>query len=222
MASLAQRLTAKLPMRARQRLAVCLAFAVAAVPSGSWAQTVIGRSVVDGQPVELLDNQTWRFAGSNNAVGAEGCTLIRQPISFCAAGSLWRRLPPTGDPNIAAAFILNDFTYGMLIIEQVGLNRGMNMAALRRIVLQNAATFVGGSAADIPVLDTFPTTIDSISAETIIYAAQIEGLDFVYANSLIVENGFSAQIVTYSVGDSFSAEHSEAHADFSSRVRIAE
>lgn len=185
-----------------------------------WSQVVLGRSVVEGRQVELLDNRTWRFVGDLNE--ASNCITLKEPISFCGRSTDWKRLPHGGDPSIAAEFLLDDRTYGIVIVEGLGTLDGLNFNMYRSLVLQNAAEFLGTSVANIPVLDNFPTQIDGVLADTLVYSGKIEEMSFTYANSVVIDTRYSAQIITYQIGNGFSQSHRAAHNEFVSLIEISD
>lgn len=193
--------------------AVTLAASLLALPA--LAQNVVGSSQVDGQKVELLDDNTWRYA----AEVAPGCDPIAMGVSFCYPAGQWQGSPPPG-PDITAAYRHDDKHYAQFIIEAVGADDGANAGMMRKIVVQNAAAATGQSMSDIPTLAIEEAMIAGKNAETIVYKVNFDGLSVVFANSILIEKKQMMQAMTYALGTDFSAKHKALHAEFLEDIQM--
>lgn len=185
------------------------------------AQDVVGRSVIDGRPVELLDNGTWQFSDTARSGSRDSCIEFRGIIQFCNGSSDWSLLPTNSNAEAAAEFRLDDRHYAMLIPERVGRDDGLTDEAMRRVVLANAANFVGVPVEQIPVLDVFPSEVDGRAGETVVFSAEIDGLGVVYATSVFIGDDFNLQASTYGVAQGFTDAHRQAHQEFLSSLRFS-
>ncbi len=168
------------------------------------AQAVVGRAVVDGQIVVLFDDQTWGYEGES----AGGCDQFHAALSFCDPDNIWRTsAKPT--PDIIAAYRYDDRHYGQFIIENLGRADGFTNEAMRQVVITGAAAASGIPETEIAILDIIDTKISGYQGETIVYEFNISGLNVVFANTLIVEDKFIIQAMTYSIGSGYSDKHQE-------------
>lgn len=192
----------------------------AALPSTSFAQSVVGTAVVDGQEVELLSNNTWRFAADID-LGAN-CAVVDAPIAFCGAPTRWQRAPAAPSPAVDALYQLDDRNFGMLIVDGIGRADGLDVNGLRDSVLLNAGAAAGTPGQAVPVLETFESEVEGKPYSTVSYQVQIQGLSFVYQTTLYVDDNNAAQFTTYAVGNALTDGQRAIHEEFLSLIRIAQ
>jgi hypothetical protein len=180
---------------------------------------VVGTTTIDGREVQLLSNNTWRFAAELDL--GDSCNLIDGNLAFCGAPSRWQRAPVAPSPAIDAMFQVDDRNCGMLIVEGVGRADGLSFESLRTAVLTNAGA-AGDLGTPAPVMTSFDSTVESKSYPTIAYQIEIQGLPFVYLTTLVVEEQSAAQLTTYSIGSSLTEAHRILHEEFLSLVRLAQ
>lgn len=184
------------------------------------AQEVVGSSAVAGRPVELLSNFTWRYREAAT-VPATGCRSVAETVQFCSAGSLWQYSPSQADETAhRSVFRYDDRNYGMLIPETFGAADGVTLDTMRRVVIQNAAEAGGIAPNQVPVLETSNAPVQGQAATTVVYLASIDGVSYVFANTVVITRRVSTQIVTYSIGSAYDTSARRIHEDFVSRVRI--
>ena len=184
----------------------------------AYAQSVLGKAIVDGRTVFILSDGTWRYEDELSTASGD-CTFIALGVSFCGSSRTWTPITPDG-PEIDAAYWFDDLHYGQIITEGIGSDHGLDMEFMRAVVLENAATFSGRMASNIPVLDVRPAEIDGMEAETVVYSAEINGLSVVFANTIRILPQRAFQLVTYSIGSQFTDKHRNLHADFLEYIRI--
>jgi hypothetical protein len=184
-------------------------------PTATLAQTVVGRAIVDGRPVTLLDNKTWAFAGDTKP----GCAELSPKLSFCGDPDRW--VPSTKpNPDVIAAYRHDSLHYGQMIVEDIGTDQGLTMQAVRQFILEFAAASSGG----VPpiVISTEPATVGSLSGETIVYGFNVAGIDTVYANTILLGDTTLVQLITYQLGDEYTDKHAELHAEFIAASKVSE
>lgn len=181
------------------------------------AQEVVGRSVIDGRPVELLEDGTWSYADTADLDA--GCAPLRNGISFCGGTFGWDEVP-AGSPDITAQYRLDDRTYGIVIVEGVGINQGVSSEFMREMVIELAAGRTGVSASQVPVLDQTAGTVDKQPVDTIAYLVTLSGTPLVFINSILVADEITVQFVTYSFGRELTDRDSEIHDIFTDYIRI--
>ena len=196
--------------------AVIMALALWLPSDEAFAQTVLGRSVVDGRSFELLSDQTWRYSDSD---AAAGCTVFDLGLSFCDADSPWQRTDFESS-EVAAQYRVDDRHYSQFVIEGLGALDGFTPEFMRRAVVDNAAAAAGGDATAVAVLDVSDETVDSIPGETIIYHTVIDGLNVVYFNTVIILDAITYQLISFSINRDITERHIELHDDLIARLRI--
>lgn len=184
--------------------------------SPTLAQAVVGRSVVDGQKVELLSDKTWRFVELDT--GTQRCDTLRLGVSFCA-GSDWK---PTTAPTteIAAQYRFDDRNYGQMILEAIGTEDGMSADFMRKVVIKNAASAAGLREKDVAILDVRDIAVGEFLGETISFQLSLDGLDAVFLNTILVLPKRNFQLTTFAFGKQKTPEMVRLHARFLSRVKI--
>ncbi|MDX8351991.1 hypothetical protein [Cognatiyoonia sp. IB215182] len=180
------------------------------------AQEVVGRSVVEGRTVDLLDDGTWVYT---EAIEGD-CSAITPFLQFCGQTAGWS---PTTIPNpdVIAAYRYDDRHYGQVISEELGARDGLTAALMRETVISNAAGVIGVRPQDIPVVDVYRSRAGNAGVETVVYTFTIDGLDVVYANGIYTSPNRTMQLVTFAVGQEFTDRHRALHDAFLSHMRIS-
>jgi hypothetical protein len=182
----------------------------------AFAQDVVGRGVVGGEPVDLLSDGTWQVSG---AEVADGCSLVIESISFCGEFSGWTAVP-AASAEIAAQYRFDARSYGMIIDEAVGSGDGITSEFMRETILLLAASRTGVERADIPVLDVFKTTLDGANAETVVYKVTLNGVEFVFVNTILLQKHQASQFITYTFGADWDDNARQLHDGFLSFIRL--
>ena len=204
-------------MAQTSRIVGIFAAVILVLSAPSYAQNVVGRSLVDGQQVELLSDGTWRF--TDRATSTTDCRVLPAGLEFCGIQNGWQETPaPNAD--IAAQFRFDDRHYGQFVIEEVGLDDGMSVEFMRRVIIENAAAVSGSSPDLIPILGSEPARMSKVDGETVIYFVDFDGLDVVFANAIFVDAGRTVQAITFAIGKEFSQRHQELHQTFLDLIRV--
>ncbi|MCP3972325.1 MAG: hypothetical protein GY717_18775 [Rhodobacteraceae bacterium] len=183
--------------------------------SAATAQDVIGSAVVGGKKIEILSDQTWRYQSRTEI---SKCVPVHSDVSFCGSILNWR--PQAKSGYFSAIFSHSARIYGGLIIEDIGTNDGINHEYMRGTVLETAADAVGVAVEYIPVLDVFHQEVDGREAETIVYGARVDGVGFVYANTISIAENLTVQALVWGVGTEFTDKHRMWNEDFLENLRI--
>ena len=179
-------------MRLRLFAGLCALIAVAAAEVS--AQSRVGTAIVDGRTVHLFSDQSWRYADASPT----DCATIAKSLDFCAERGAWSRLDASGNPNITALFANPQEQYLMFIVENIGSTSGMSLDIITEAVLTGVAEATNsGGAASIPVLSTEDREFEGHPARRIVYSVDIDGLEFVYINTMVVGESFTDQFITY-------------------------
>ncbi|MEM7722285.1 MAG: hypothetical protein AAF376_07910 [Pseudomonadota bacterium] len=197
-----------------------LALAVILAAPSATAQEPIGRAVIDGREVVLYSDFSWDFASADEA-DASDCTFVDHPISFCGDTSVFVPVRDSGNPDVDAMFRVSDRLFAMLIVEDFGRDVGVTEEALTQIVIENLASAAGVSTADIRILETEDARVSNTNRPSIVYGGELDGVSIVYANTLVVEADHSAQLITYSIGSTYSDAHRRVNERFLQAIRIA-
>ncbi|MDU8926913.1 hypothetical protein RXV86_05915 [Alisedimentitalea sp. MJ-SS2] len=194
-------------------LGLIFAFLMANLAS---AQGVIGTAVVSGKKIEILEDRTWRYAETGTA---DACIPANHGVRFCGERRNWKR-QFNGLRDFSLLFDHSSKISGGIIIEDVGLRDGIEMETMREVALGGAADASGVAIEEVPVLDVLTAEVDGHPAETIIYGAKPLKLGFVYANTIVLLEDRTLQILVWAFGKEFTEEHEKWHADFIGNVRI--
>ncbi len=184
-------------------------------PVAAQSQTVLSRTVIDGRMVEILDNQTWRYAGSDD----KKCRALDAAVEFCGTGLGWEYLE-TNNPEITAQLRFDDRNYAIIIVDQIGTVDGNSLDYMVDAAVYNAAEGAGVTAEEVVIHDTVETTLSGHPARRLVYGVDISGLSFVYSNTITVREDISVQAITYSVGTQPDAAHRNLHEGFIGNVRV--
>ena len=168
-----------------------------AAPRIAMAQSVVGETVINGRQVELLDNNTWRYADDLFVNTGRNCETLEHSVVFCNSLN-WQVSEPVGAAT--AIYLIDDRTYVMLIIEGIGSNDGASPE-----MMVNAAHWFASQAMNIQqdsleVHYTRPKRAGRYEYTTTAYSGKIDGLSFTYINNIYIGRTFNMQAVVYNVG----------------------
>lgn len=179
------------------------------------AQSVVGTSLVEGRKVELMSDNTWRYA----AVSPDNCDDVRLGVRFCSVGTKWSR-SVNANPAASATYQWSDRTFAMYIVEGVGTDDGFDVDGFTQIALGYVATAQKTEIENVPVLSIEPVELGDIPGQTVVYSGLIRGVSVVYINSIFVQADRSLQIVTFGVGLEPTEEMQAAHASLIENTRL--
>ncbi|MEL6519878.1 MAG: hypothetical protein AAFQ66_02880, partial [Pseudomonadota bacterium] len=114
----------------------------------------------------------------------------------------------------------DDRHYAQFIVETIGTNDGMSQEIMRNAVVQNAAAGTGQNPEDIVVVNVSDTEIDGEAGETIVYQFGIDGLQVVFANTVVVMDDLTIQAMTYAIAPSYAETQQNLTSDLISAVKI--
>ncbi len=172
------------------------------------AQAVVGRAAVDGQIVVLYDDKTW---GYETESAGNDCDQFHAVLSFCDPDNIWQTARKSS-PDVVGAYKYDDRHYSQFIIEGIGRNDGLTEESLREIIIKNAAIAAGIPETSIAILSITDAEISGYKGETVVYEFSISNLNAVFANTLILEDDFIIQAMTYVIGTGYSDKHQELQA----------
>lgn len=179
------------------------------------AQEKVGTAVVDGRTVTLFSDNSWQFEAAK--VGS--CENIAKTIHFCPPQE-WKRTPAPS-PLIAAQFMQDATHYYQFISEQLGRSHGLDHDRMIDLVLQGTAGSLGKSVEDIPILGVSDATVSGKPGRTVSYGFKFNGLDIVFANTVMIGDTTTLQLQSYVIGEtSYTENHAQRHADFLSKVEL--
>lgn len=179
---------------------ICGAVLILAVASPPSRAGEIGRAEIGGRTIIIDDNGTWAYAGDAKPKGSAAktgklCDNFDRLV-MCVRELGWK------DASLGSQFIASysfeDKFYIGVIREQAGMADGLNKKNLRAAILVNAAQ---GSGRDIKDIKIFEEK-DSGKFNSIMYSAEINGLDIIYFNMFRIFKNESIQIVFWSLGKS--------------------
>jgi hypothetical protein len=139
-------------------------------------------------------------------------------VEFCSTDPAWRPSPP---PNaaVAAAFWHDDRNYGQFIAEGIGRLDGLTETAFRDLILKGTEASSGSKPV---MLSLEKTTVSGLPAETMVYAITVQGMDAIFANTLVLTERLTLQVQTYMIGrpEDFGDSARRLHTDFIAATRI--
>ncbi len=146
------------------------------------------------------------FAGAN---AQTNCQFDGENVKLCSVPSDWQAVTPRA--HASAEFRRNDGFFAQLIIDAAGSNQALTLSAAADAVTRNMQDSVGGG--DFEVLMR-GTNSGIRSSEIVVYRAQLEGIPFIFANTIYVGKNETIQMVTWRISDELTAEDRAAHLDF--------
>ena len=182
------------------------------------AQTVVGRSAVEGQTILILSDGTWRYERKILTESVD-CKYIVLDLSFCGSTRDWTRIE-SPQPDIDAVYIFDDRHFGAIVGEGYGSEDGTSLEFMRTMAINNAASVTNQSSTDVLVLDILPGGFDGKENETMIYQVDLMGIQIVIANSMIIKPHRIFQIMTWAIDSSFTDKHQGVHENFLDNIRI--
>lgn len=181
------------------------------------AQNVAGVAVIDGKRVELLDDQTWRYADTG-ANPSDACRTLNPVVDFC--GLLDWTPTNVPSPDFLAAYRLNDRSYGGLIFEALGTEAGVTSELLRKIVISFAANAAGIPESQLPILEVRESEVDGQTTETMTYTFKINNLPVVYQNTFFISRNATIQFIVWTIGEGYSDAEKAVAEEFLSHIRL--
>lgn len=176
------------------------------------AQSVVGKALVDGKPVILMDDRTWTYEDPS-----ADCQTLTGKLTFCGSALGWTpSTRPT--PDVLAAFRLNSTTYSNFIYEDLGTSKGLTVEGVRDILLK----IVESQTGEVPVLiETSTDMIGTLPGETMVYGFKVSGLDVVYSNTFVLGANSLLQAQTYEIAVNYTDAHRKNHADFLGAIKYS-
>ena len=187
---------------------------LAIIPAG--AKDQVGSSTVGGRPVTLFSDLTWEYAATP---AATNCTDVNGTIQFCGDTTRWQ-FTPTTSPIIAAQYQYDASQYGEYIFERLGKSNGLTAETMAKIAVQNAAMAAQTNARNVTVIEQTNVVFEGEPATTIVYTLKFQGLPIVFANTIVVRDGYTVQIVTYAIMAEYTQTHRDLHAEFLQSTKL--
>ncbi|MCP5072418.1 MAG: hypothetical protein GY947_03880 [Rhodobacteraceae bacterium] len=200
----------------KRLIGLVIAFSLFATTGGN-AQQVVSRGIVDGKKIEILADFTWRYESPS----ASGCKRLHSKLEFCGDPEFWRSSTPPS-PEILAQYRHDDRNYAQVILEDLGSDDNVNAEFMRGAVIENAAAATGGTTDDVAILDVVEMTFNGQPAETVVYHVKINGLDVVFANTIVISKRTTLQAMTFSVASTYTDEQRRLLDRFLSKLKLSE
>ena len=161
------------------------------------ANEVVGTGEVDGRAVELLDDKSWRYKIPLVGRSSGECEIIKSYVEFCNTLN-WDVSEPVGPAS--AVYAVNDRTYVMLIIEQLGRADGVTADYMVEAAHWYAAEGFNIQQDSLNVHYTRPTSARGYDYTTTSYSGKMKGLPFTFVNNIYVGDRYTVQAAVYTVG----------------------
>lgn len=200
-------------IRATRFAALGLSLGLAMAQPGL-AKDLLGTTHLNGKEVQLFDDGTWSYAGEQ----AGDCIALSTQIEFCDTDGLWRAEQTTGD--FATLFSSGPNTIAGVIVEDTGSQAGINLDFMRLMALENAASASGVAKEDIPVLHSQSSDIAGHPAETLVYGARINDVGVIFANTFVILDQQTLQVVVWEFGETYTDDHRMRTEHFLSNLKI--
>ncbi|MCP5085838.1 MAG: hypothetical protein GY952_03405 [Rhodobacteraceae bacterium] len=197
-------------------VSLLFAFSLLVATSGN-AQQVVSRGIVDGKKIEILADFTWRYETPSIA----GCKRLHSKLEFCGDPEFWRSSTPPS-PEILAQYRHDDKNYGQIILEDLGSDDNVTAEFMRGAVIDNAAAAIGGTTNDVTILDVVETTFDGQPAENVVYHVKINGLDVVFANTIVIYQKTTMQAMTFAVATTYTDNQRQLLDRFLSKLKLSQ
>lgn len=143
------------------------------------------------------------------------CDQISVHVSVCSDAINWNPTPPRG--HAAAEFRGPNGFYGQIIIEQAGSDNGLTAANAVDVALKHARNMNNGKQVNVLLRGK---NSETFNREIVVFETMIEGIPFIFANSVTVGRTETVQIVTWRVNDTLAEEDRSRHIEFGNVVRF--
>lgn len=163
----------------------------------AFGQAVIGTSSIDGRPVEILSDKTWRFVQRASAAKCSNLLSVSDAVQFCNSGN-WKVMPK--QPPINVLLAIDDRHYAAFISEAIGSEDGVSTDFMVKTAHGYLAAQMNIPVESLEVLYTRDKKIDGKQGAQTAYAGNIDGLKVTYINSIYVGQNNTVQVVTWGVG----------------------
>lgn len=192
-----------------------IAAALMCSPTLAPAQSLVGKTVVEGREVELFSDHSWRYAIDL----PPECTTLGPKVAFCGSKDDWT---PSQRPNpqVLAAYRRSSAQYGQLIVEDLGRDQGLTEEVVRSAIISTARADTGSEPT---VISNDPVTHDGLSGETLVYRAVSAGFDTVFSITYLLGKGTLLQVITYEIGiggPEYTETHKANHAAFLAATKV--
>jgi hypothetical protein len=187
--------------------AILLGVLLAALWSIAAAQAVVGSSTVNGRPVEILSDRSWRY----NAQGPSDCRAITARISFCGEQTGWTLTDAADD---VTKFNYNDTGFGEFIVSPAGARQGISLDYMRKVVLWQASVISHVPENAIPIIEVRPSRPGARQAETLVYKITLSGVDFMFYDTVVIGDSNTTQVITCSISGAISDYTRRLHDGF--------
>jgi hypothetical protein len=182
------------------------------------AKEKVGTALVDGNKIELYSDRTWSYA-DNAADSDASCAEIQLGVAFCGSELGWKLVSGDGI-DIAAQFRLNDRTYGLFIIEGLGSEDGVKLEFMRDTVVNGFADAGGLAKKDVTVFGIEDSSVSDVSAETIVYGGNFNGVNVVFSNTIVIQENLTVQVATYVLGVEPTERSKALHQEFLAQTKL--
>jgi len=198
----------------RQLFALLLCASV--LPAGLSAQQAVETPPVESKAVTLHDDGTTRVADPQ----AADCELLMPGFTFCPPDALPLDKQEATGPFVLADYIADNNMGVVFLGETKGRDDGTSPDSMRAAVIENVALATEVAPTDIPVIDVQATLVDDQPAETLVYLARFDGNAVVYANTMVLTDNTSLQIVVLAFEDTYTPEQRDLVETVNDAVQI--
>lgn len=155
-----------------------LAVLAALAPIAAATAEEVGRAEVDGRPVVLFENGTWRFARSDAETRGDCAERVvfassLVPLSYCLSDAEWRKTPPFGAFEQAFAHKQANVFMGTITERAV-----LSATVVRDAIIANMEDASGLTPVEVAGEGT--RTINGTDWRTLKLRTTIDGSRFVY------------------------------------------
>ena len=158
------------------------------------SQQVVGSAIISGKPIEILDDQTWRYKTSKKPL-LSSCDALKLGVYFCN-DKKWKSVKPTGD--VSHMYEVDGRTYVIFIIEPMGSNDGVTSEFMAEVALEYAAGDAG--VENVPQHFSGYQDVLGRSVLSLGYTANVSGLNFTFLNNIFVTEKVTVQAAIYVIG----------------------
>ncbi len=155
--------------------------------------------------------------------GAAPCPLIVEPVRFCGTSPNFVLTPQSENSEITSYYETPEGIQAVAVVEPLGRNDGLTVAAMQQAALENLSQASGVPVSSLPVIERGSNLIAGVSQPNFVYRGTVEGVAYVYSNSMVLMDNAVAQFVTIEVGvTTYSPRHSSVHLRFLEQVQVAQ
>jgi hypothetical protein len=164
---------------------------------------------VGDRRAEIFDDFSWRYSRKDCSA------VIPDKLFFCGQGDTWRQQAEKTNEDAEAQYVHDDRNMALFIYEKTGSKDGMDASFMRSAILGFMTDEAKKNNGTVKVIEDGEVVLwGKEKAYRIVASGNSAGLKVVYANTNVNRENETLQIVTISIGETYTDAARALHEDF--------